>query len=216
MAVLLSVLWWIWALLRPHIGPLSPDAEAVWTLGARLLFWVTPSAAYLVRSYGSGWSEPLGLRFPYGPQQVVRAIALPALLTVFLILGTSANLGRGPIEVIQQLFSEMRPHLSAPILEELVFRGVIISEAVTWARESAADFRSLLGRFWSVQVGAALLFTSVHWPYLIAEYGVRGALGPSISLFVTGVVLGFVFAQTRSLYGCILLHFVNNELSALS
>lgn len=208
--------WLVWAALRPRLGFFSSGDEALVALGARLLFWVAPSAFYLVRTYGKHWSEPLGLRFPYGPRQIVRAVVLPILLAAFLILGTSANLGREPIDVTQALLLRMRPRLAAPILEELVFRGVIVSEALTWARESAPHSRALIGRFWAAQTGAALLFTSVHWPYWIAVFGLRGAVGPSISLFVTAIVLGFVFAQTRSLYACIFLHFLNNELSSLS
>lgn len=216
LAALLVALWFLWAILRPWLGPLSPTSDAIATLSARLAFWVLPSSVYLARSYGRGWSEPLGLRFPYGSRQVVRALVLTAFLAFFLILGAGANSGRSPVEITRELLLELRPRVAAPILEELVFRGVLTSEALTWARESAPHFRSLLPRFWAVQAGASLIFTCVHWPSLVAEWGAMGAVAPSLSLFVTGLVLGFVFAQTRSIYPCIFLHFLNNELSSLS
>ncbi len=214
LSFLLALSWLVWALVRPRLS-LSAEAAEVWSTGARLLLWVVPAGAYLVLRYGRRWSEPLGLGFPYGRPQVVRAITLPLLLAGFLLLGTSANLGKTPALVLSELYDGLSPRLTAPVLEELVFRGVITSEALTWARETAPNFRSLLARFWAALFLTAGLFTLLHGPSLLASYGPNALFAPSLSLLVTGVVLGFLFAQTRSLYGCIFLHFLNNELSFL-
>lgn len=214
LSVLLVMFWLAWALVRPRLS-LSPEAAEIWSTSARLLLWVLPASVYLVSSYGRRWSEPLGLGFPYGRRQMARAITLPILLGGFLLLGTSANLGKAPSLVLSELYHGLSPRLTAPVVEELVFRGVITSEALTWARETAPNFRSLLARFWTALFLTSGLFTLLHGPSLLASYGPNALVGPSLSLLVTGIVLGFLFAQTRSIYGCIFLHFLNNELSFL-
>jgi membrane protease YdiL (CAAX protease family) len=35
-------------------------------------------------------------------------------------------------------------------------------------------------------------------------------------VFTTGLILGFVFATTRSIWGCICLHWLNNALSQVT
>jgi len=214
LSFLLALLWLVWALVRPRLS-LSPEASELWSTGARLLLWVVPAGVYLMVSYGRRWSEPLGFGFPYGRPQVARAITLPLLLGGFLVVGTAANLGKTPALVLGELYGGLSPRLTAPVLEELVFRGVITSEALTWARETAPNFRSLIARFWAALFLTSGLFTLLHGPSLLASYGTEALLSPSLSLLVTGVVLGFLFAQTRSIYGCIFVHFLNNELSLL-
>ncbi len=76
----------------------------------------------------------------------------------------------------------------APLCEELVFRGLIISSL-----EGAT-------KKWLAVIISAALFSVVHLPSLIA-------LGYT---FLLGLVLGFVYTKTRSLIPCILLHMTFN------
>lgn len=76
----------------------------------------------------------------------------------------------------------------APICEELVFRGLIISSL-----EGAT-------KKWAAVIISAALFSIVHLPSLIAlSY-----------TFLLGLVLGFVYIKTKSLIPCILLHMAFN------
>lgn len=79
----------------------------------------------------------------------------------------------------------------APVNEEFVFRGLVIS--------------SLIGAFprrkWGLILLAALIFTGVHRLYSIA----------AITLMAMGIVLGILFVRTRSITACVLLHGVWNS-----
>jgi membrane protease YdiL (CAAX protease family) len=208
--------WATWAVLY-HTSTISSTVRAS-SAGvlARLAFWVVPSFSYLFLRYRANWSAPLGLGFPYGGQQVVRAIVTALVVGALLVIGTSVQFGHGPMDLVRALVTHGNLNLEAPIFEEIVFRGVITSEALTWASESSTSLPRLRRRFWLAQAGSAFVFLVVHWPYYLMTLPLGEVLTRSAGLLVTGLVLGFSFAQTRSIYVCIFLHWLNNALSALS
>lgn len=77
----------------------------------------------------------------------------------------------------------------APIVEEFLFRGVLFQ--VLWQRT---------GRVWLSAVVSGFLFAIIHPQFL-------AGIGP---VFLLGVILAIVYAHTRSLLPCILLHAYNN------
>jgi membrane protease YdiL (CAAX protease family) len=81
----------------------------------------------------------------------------------------------------------------APIVEEYLFRGLILERLLATRSERAAILLS------------ALLFGSVH---LIPAHVIAAALA--------GLALGYVYVRTRSLVLVTLLHVVNNGLSYLA
>lgn len=206
-------LWMVWASLLQLVPTLASPGSAI---GARLLFWVLPCVVYLRHVDGRAWLRPLGLGFPYGLRQVVLSILVFLAIGGLLLLGTARQEGVSVGRLLDVLARQAQPRLTAPVFEELVFRGVLLSEALTWARLSARDWGALRSRFWGAQLAVALVFTAVHWPWLWLELGPRAALTGSGPLFLTGLVLGVAFASTRSLWVVIGLHFLNNELSVLA
>ncbi len=77
----------------------------------------------------------------------------------------------------------------APIVEEFLFRGVLFQ--VLWQRT---------GRVWLSAVLSGFLFAIIHPQFL-------AGIGP---VFLLGVILAIVYAHTRSLLPCILMHAYNN------
>lgn len=215
LAFVILLLWsgWAYAYHSSHISAVLRSS----TVGslARLVLWIVPCSVYLIARYGAHWSAPIGLGFPYGLQQIVRSILTTVLVSALLIFGTALQLGTSATELARSLFEHAKPHLQAPIFEEVVFRGVIASEALTWATQSSKTLAQLRRRFWLSQLGSSLVFVLVHWPYYLLTKSPEELLRLSLGLGVTGLVLGFSFAQTRSVYVCIFLHWLNNELSGL-
>lgn len=78
--------------------------------------------------------------------------------------------------------------LLAPVLEEMLFRGIIL--------------RSFLVQYerWGAIAGSALIFGVAH----LNIYQFIGA-------FIVGLVLGWLFERSRSLFPCILLHATYNS-----
>lgn len=77
-------------------------------------------------------------------------------------------------------------------VEELLFRGVVLTNLLPYGRTTAV-------------IGSALLFGAMH----------QNA-GQFFYATVAGLVLGYIYVKTRSIWCGVLLHFVNNFYSVLS
>ena len=111
--------------------------------------------------------------------------------------------------------------LMAPLFEEMVFRGVILGELVVLLR--VGSWRDLVtpegrARFWLANILASLVFTGLHWPWWIYSYGVTSAQlwMNTVGVFALSIVLGLLFVQGRSIWPCVMLHGLNNALTALA
>jgi len=82
----------------------------------------------------------------------------------------------------------------APIIEEFVFRGVLFK--VFWQRT---------GRVWLSAFVSGYLFAVIHPQFL----------GGILPITVLGAILAIVYAHTRSLLPCIVIHATNNGLITL-
>ncbi len=80
--------------------------------------------------------------------------------------------------------------LCAPILEEILFRGILLDRFLRYMSPGSAIF-------WS-----SLFFGGVHM--IPAQV---------VSAFLAGLFIGWLYWRTRSLWACMLVHSVNNLLS---
>jgi membrane protease YdiL (CAAX protease family) len=92
------------------------------------------------------------------------------------------------------LWTFVQAAVLAPIIEEFVFRGVLFQ--VFWQRT---------GRVWLSAFASGYLFAVIHPQFL----------GGILPITVLGTVLALVYAHTRSLLPCILIHALNNGLIVL-
>lgn len=83
--------------------------------------------------------------------------------------------------------------VSAPILEELLFRGVIMGKIFSPTS------------YWGLVI-SSLLFGLVHSPTDIGSWGIYAG---------GGFVLGWLYRKTGRLDYCMVLHFINNGLAML-
>ncbi|MGB1252931.1 MAG: lysostaphin resistance A-like protein [Candidatus Promineifilaceae bacterium] len=90
--------------------------------------------------------------------------------------------------------------LGSPIVEELLFRGVI--------------FRQLARRypFWQALIGSSALFVVFHWPWWLLSGDVAGMafLSSSVSIFVLGLIFAALLKRTGSLWPPVIFHILNN------
>lgn len=212
----LIVSWSIYALgIRPHIPAQSSLLESLLGAASRTVFWLLPCALYLWRYWGWRWAEPIGFGFPLGAPQVLRTVTVTLSVSVLLVLGTAVQKGLTPAELMLQFWAHAGLNLQAPLFEEFVFRGVIVSELLNWLHDHRRSRRQMHGRFWGVQWLGACAFLLIHWPWWLSQRGLGVTLSLSPPVLFTGLILGVVFANTRSIWGCVFLHWLNNELSVL-
>ena len=94
----------------------------------------------------------------------------------------------------------------AVIVEELVFRGYILSKLLRYGRLAAVSTSSVL-------------FVLIHYPgwwFHGAEYSFATWLQQSGSILILGVILALAFIKYRSLVICILLHSTNNLIAKMA
>jgi membrane protease YdiL (CAAX protease family) len=135
--------------------------------------------------------------------------SIPVILYVILLLiSLSLNVVLDPItlaipmpEFIEELFAMLTKRdiwtfltvgITGPILEEVLFRGVILDGFLNRYKPGKAIF-------WS-----ALLFGLFHmnpWQFIPA--------------FLIGLLLGYIYFKTRSLFPVIFIHIINNSFSYL-
>ncbi len=99
-----------------------------------------------------------------------------------------------PQSRLDLLVSFLLAVVCAPIIEEFLFRGVLFQ--VLWQRT---------GRMWLSACVSGFLFAVIH-PQFLAGI---------VPVFLLGVILAVVYAHTRSLLPCILMHAYNNGLITL-
>jgi membrane protease YdiL (CAAX protease family) len=122
-------------------------------------------------------------------------ISLLSVLSCHIILEPLQSIG--PIsEALLKLFRNIhdQPYafffmavVAAPLLEEALFRGIILDGFLKNYKPWHAIFAS------------ALLFAVIH-----------GNLTQGIGAFVLGILFGWIYWNTNSIIPCILLHFINN------
>lgn len=87
--------------------------------------------------------------------------------------------------------------LMAGLAEEIVFRGLILQEI----NKKMA--------FWKANIVTALLFLVIHYPIWI-QNEIIFHFGTHIYVFVLGLLFGFVYKKTGSLWSVIILHALHN------
>ncbi|ADB41106.1 CPBP family intramembrane glutamic endopeptidase [Spirosoma linguale] len=142
--------------------------------GSRALsFASVPVSAYLVSAVGLIAMGVLA-------EPIVSAIPMPDAMQ----------------EMIKKMFNKnmvVSAVIAAPVLEEILFRGIILDGFLK-------NYRPAKAIIWS-----GVIFGLIH---LIPAQALNAAF--------IGIALGWLYYRTRSLTLCMFLHFVNNGLSSLS
>lgn len=159
-----------------------------------------PGALGQIRWFTGRWWKQLGAAL-WGYAAYVPFLGVLLLLTVLIapaLPGEQTN----PIServgenhgTLQWLWTFVQAAVLAPIVEEFVFRGVLFQ--VLWQRT---------GQVWLSAFVSGYLFAVIHPQFL-------GGIFP---ITVLGTILALVYAHTRSLLPCMLIHAINNGLITL-
>lgn len=218
-------LWTAWAtLVLPRLEPTQGLEYHVRSFGVRLLLWVLPCAIFLWTQYGRNSLRQLQLGAPPTWRHWAWSLGVTLAATLAISLNVARELETTPAVVWERLLRNYTFEFpSTPLFEELVFRGVVLASLLEIAlspamQGNASTPPSPLSRWraaWGANVLATVVFVGAHWPYWIYTEGFEKLAMKSLPVLLLSLVLGMLFARGRSLWPCVLLHWVNNELSAL-
>ena len=178
------------AIFRINVGGVANGAIGLTALLAAYLMRVRAWHAFGFRPTRPKWlliAAGLGI-FAFGLIFVVEAIYFHFVTEVNTQADFEAAAQGGFLSLLVLLFTGA---VLGPIGEELVFRGVVASALQKYGR-------------WISIIGSAAIFAVVHGPSVIM-----------IDAFVVGLLLGFLFLRSASIWPAIVLHIVYNGLNLI-
>ena len=185
----------------------SPTSRAAYADLLELVVWVLPAAAFAYVLRHVPPAKYLGLSvWPTRRNWLlclgVTVAFLLAVMLVELAVGkksfSTASLSSLPIALWLFQF------LLSPLLEELLFRGLVLKELLT-----------LLPAYLAIAL-TSLLFVGVHLPYWLSHGGATRAMMTNAGgVFVFSVVAGWLYAKTASIWPSTVAHVANNVLSSM-
>ncbi|NLV40738.1 MAG: CPBP family intramembrane metalloprotease [Candidatus Hydrogenedentes bacterium] len=205
-ACALPVVWiGAWLLERALEGNTSwldeSGARSLYWLGMKLLLWIAPSLV-LIRLSGRSAGGVMGL-------SRVREIIVWGG-GVGLALGVTALAvkwaGHRPLFASAPGWPLFSGVVVAPLVEEFTFRGALMGAL-------AGRFR-----FWSANLLTAAFFLAIHLPGWHFQGclldNLKSPAGGALSIFLLGLVFGYVVHRTRSVAAGTLAHALNNLFNA--
>lgn len=201
-AVCLYVVWiGAWLLerwLEAHVDWMATSgARSGYWLIMKLVLWVVP-AIVLMTLTGRNLRDMMGL----GRARSILLWGGGVGLVLGVIAVVMKTLGHQPLfssSIGWPLFSGV---LIAPIVEEITFRGAILGGIETRFR------------FWAANVVTAALFLGVHLPGWYFQGRLAANLtdpvGGALSIFLLGMVFGYVVHRSKSVAAGTLTHVLNN------
>lgn len=185
----------------------SPTLRSAYSHLIKFLLWVLPAAAFGYWLRDARPAKYLGLSvFPNG-----RSWRLSLGVTFgFLLVVTLVEMGIGrkhfsPAGLTSlTLFAGLLQFVVSPLLEELLFRGLVMKELLTLVPSYLANALT------------SLLFVGAHLPYWLSHGGLTQAmLTNALGVFLFSILAGWLFARTGSIWPPTLAHITNNLLSSL-
>lgn len=186
----------------------SPVARGIFSNLVKFLLWVVPALA--VARWRCPEASPAGY---LGLTEWPRAARWKrcAIATVAYLLAVAAfELAIGGKAVSPSRLAAVPPLLllmslgASPLLEEILFRGLILKELMGLVRPASAN------------VLASLLFVAVHLPYWLSHGGLSEAMASqAVGVFGFSLVAGWLYEGSASVWPSTVAHIFNNLLASL-
>ncbi len=199
----LALFFLTWTLAR--LFWIKPGIETVpaglLEAAVKTAIWVIPVFVYLSKL---DRVNPLTyLRLNNKPKAVLWTINAIIITAGILYVGNHI-LGGAEFRVAEGFSRWLNPVILAGITEEIVFRGFILQK-----------FMSAM-KFYKANLLTALLFLLIHYPIWIAQgIATDFFIMNSLSIFILGLIWGYLFKRSGSLWPVIIYHTTYNLLIAL-
>ena len=185
----------------------SPTARAAYSNLLKLLLWVLPAAAFGYRFRSTPPAKYLGLSVMPSLRNWLMCLAATFIFLLAVTLFT-LTLDRKSFSAVS--FTSLPTVLGllqfviSPLLEELLFRGMVMKELMT-----------LLPTYLAILL-TSLLFVGIHLPFWLSHDGpTPSVVTNAIGVFVFSILAGWLYAKSGSIWPPTLAHIANNILSSL-
>jgi membrane protease YdiL (CAAX protease family) len=173
----------------------------------KLLVWVVPAVLYSTQVRKANVSKYLGVTI--WPNRRNWLVCLSAI-AIFLFLTIPSSMLTAGRSLSVSALSALPPALwllqviISPLLEEILFRGLVLSE-----------LRALVPTYAAIGL-SSLLFVGAHLPFWLSHVGLTAAVFANAGgLLFFGLLAGWLFARTGSIWPPTLAHIANNVLASM-
>jgi len=185
----------------------SPTLRSAYSQLIKFLLWVVPAAAFGYWMRGVSPAKYLGLTvFPDRRSWWLCLSGTFGFLLVVTLVET--GMGRKHLSMAGltslTIFAGLLQVVVSPLLEELLFRGLVMKELLTLVPPYLANALT------------SLLFLGAHLPYWLSHGGLTQAMmRNAIGVFLFSVLACWLFSKTASVWPPTFAHIANNLLSSL-
>jgi membrane protease YdiL (CAAX protease family) len=190
--------WLLEQALERNIGYMTTgQGQFIYWLIMKILLWVVPSII-LIRYSGRTFTEVMSIKRVQS--LLFWGCGVGLLLGAITILVKS--LGQQPVFSSDNVLSFISGVIIAPIVEEITFRGAVLGAL------------SQQYRFVYANILTAFFFLGVHLPGWYFQGTLMNTLSSpltgALSIFLLGLVFGYVAYRSKSVSGSIITHMLNN------
>jgi membrane protease YdiL (CAAX protease family) len=185
----------------------SPVSRAAYSGLLKLLLWVLPAAVFARVFRRTPASRYLGMSAWPSRRDWLACLAVTAAFLLVVALAEATAGGKSfsvaGLTALPLGLWILQVALT-PLLEEVLFRGMILRELL-----------ALLPKYRAIALNA-LLFAGVHAPYWLSHRGATLAVLQDLGgVFAFSVVACWAFARTKSIWPPTVAHIANNLLAAM-
>ena len=202
MIVYLFIFYFVWSIkelwLIQYIYSFGETTSAFLEALVKSLIWIVPAWLYIKKYLNTNPIYYLKMNDNV-KKGVFWGIVLSLLFGLYFAFETYI-LNQQSFQFSLSFDDYLNGFLMAGIAEEIVFRGLILQEI----NKKVA--------FWKANIVTAFLFLVIHYPIWIynGEFFEFLIAGSQIYVFALGLLFGFVYKKTGSLWSVVLLHAFHN------
>lgn len=181
---------------------MDPVPRAIISATIKIVIWVIP-VILLVKIMEK--SQPFSyLQLHHNFRKALTWIGWVSLVLLFYLVINLIVLNNN-IDIQIGFNGWLNTILLVGITEEIVFRGFLL-------RKLMDSFR-----FWIANTITSLLFVSIHFPIWFYKglFEFANILSSILTLFILGIIFGFIYKKSNSLWSVILIHSLYNLLVLL-
>ncbi len=182
---------------------MDPMPRAIISAVIKIVIWVIPVILLVIYVEKSNPLSYLGLRYNNGKWLKWTALVSLALIIYFVVLNIA--LLKNDISFQIGFNESLNTIILVGVIEEIVFRGFLLRKLIDSYR------------FWIANSITALLFVSIHFPYWFYKglFSFPHILSSIITAFILGMIFGFVYKKSNSLWSVIIIHSLYNFLVSI-
>lgn len=175
--------------------------RSIYSTSVKFALWVLPAIAFarFVReqppvAYLGITTMPSGRA--WGVSALLTALYLGAVIALEVAIG-----GKAFVPVLPGM-AALVFLIASCLIEEILFRGLILRELSECFRGAAAN------------VVCSLLFVAIHLPYWLWSRGLdAGVMADAVGVFLVSLLFGVLYLRTRSIWPAFAAHVLNNSVS---